>query len=544
MKSMKKTTYLVAITLVIAGLMITSATSMPVTSDSKETQTEETVQCVWVPCQLVNAVKRDNTPSGAAPLFAGNQITAGEYNEYLPSIATDASGRFFIGFDGTEDGTAYYPIFTYSEDGGTTWADGAYFSESLGSKKPDVDSKSSGFYATFDPPADITSQIFIVDARVIDNPTGFYWDFAPDFDSLQDVHIATYTHAGPTDDGAWNWGGLAFTGYNGYSSIVDCPFVLYQYSEQGAVIGWLTNSAGCKHASTDIDLVTNMSYNVYDRDVSGKYQLLVRKDNYGVWTSQGTYYKHPLVTTKTIIGVGNLTYPDVIADSNDVMVVAQSDEAGNQDIVCYYSSNGMSSYNNAIVADDAEDELSPQIAWIKPGVAICTYIRGTEAYFKATEDGGATWSAEARVSDEQIDPVENHAMTITGINGNAYSIWQDGRGDNVDIYWDRFYTVESPNVQIGTVAGGIGKVTMEVKNIGTGPATNVSWSISVKGGILNRINVTTTEIILSLPASGTETVQTDKFIFGLGALTIQLAAGSATASKTGKVFLIFVRNIA
>jgi hypothetical protein len=85
---------------------------------------------------------------------------------------------------------------------------------------------------------------------------------------------------------------------------------------------------------------------------------------------------------------------------------------------------------------------------------------------------------------------------------------------------------------------------MEVKNIGTGPATNVSWSISVKGGILNRINVTTTEIILSLPASGTETVQTDKFIFGLGALTIQLAAGSATASKTGKVFLIFVRNIA
>jgi hypothetical protein len=203
----------------------------------------------------------------------------------------------------------------------------------------------------------------------------------------------------------------------------------------------------------------------------------------------------------------------------------------------------MSSYNNVIVSDDAGDELSPQITWMKPGVAVCTYIRGTEAYYKATEDGGVTWSAEARVSDEEIDPVEDHAMTIAGINGNAYSIWQDGRGDNIDIYWDRFYTVESPNVQIGTVAGGIGKVTMEVKNIGTGAATDVGWSISVKGGLLGRINVTTTGVISTLAAGGAQTVQTDKFIFGFGSLTIQLTAGSATASKTGKVLLFLVRNI-
>jgi hypothetical protein len=544
-----KKLYLLAITFVIAGLMITSATSLPVTSDVEEIPTEEAVQCVWVPCQLVKTVSRDDSTNGISPLFAGNQITAGDYDEFRPTIAADASGRFFISFDGRADeGESYYPIFTYTEDSGATWADPVYFPDSAGASKPDVDFKPSGFYATFSPSVDLNGQIWVIDASVIEDPAGSMWDFGPNnIDSFQDMHIATYTHAGPTDDGAWNWGGLAFTGYNGYSNptVVGCPFTFYQYSaEGGGLIGWVTNTDGCAHASIDIDLVTNMSYSAYDRSVTGVYQLLIRKDNYGVWTNQGDYYSHPMSTTKKITGAGNLTYPDVIADSNNVLVVAQNDEAGNQDIICYYSTNGMSSYNNAIISDAAEDELYPQITWIKSGVAVCTYIRGTEAYCKSTEDFGVTWSTEQRVSDEQLDPVEDHAMTICGINGNAYAIWQDGRGANKDIFWDSFYQVSAPNVQIGTVAGGIGKVTMEILNSGTGEATDVDWSITVTGGILNKINVVTTGTEASIAAGGSTTVQTDKFIFGLGKLTIQLTAGAATASKTGKILLFLVTKIA
>jgi hypothetical protein len=85
---------------------------------------------------------------------------------------------------------------------------------------------------------------------------------------------------------------------------------------------------------------------------------------------------------------------------------------------------------------------------------------------------------------------------------------------------------------------------MDVLNTGTGAAADIDWSISVSGGILGRINVTTTGNIASLAAGGSQTVQTDKFIFGLGAITIQLTAGQAVASKTGKVLFILVRNIA
>jgi hypothetical protein len=89
----------------------------------------------------------------------------------------------------------------------------------------------------------------------------------------------------------------------------------------------------------------------------------------------------------------------------------------------------------------------------------------------------------------------------------------------------------------------MGKVSMEIKNTGDGDATNVHWSISVKGGIAGKIDVTTTGVLTSLPATGTATVQTDKSLFGLGTLTIKLAADPVTLSKTGKQFLFFTKVV-
>ncbi|MBN1280418.1 MAG: hypothetical protein JXA00_02085 [Candidatus Thermoplasmatota archaeon] len=539
-----KKLYLLAITVVIAGLMMTSATSMPTSTDAQDDQ--PTAEFLALPCQIVSAVQPGASRSNdVGSLFAGSQITAGDYDEYRPSIAADTSGTLFVACDASEDGSIYYPTFTHSLDNGATWEPGGYFPDSAGASKPDVDYKPSGFYATFSPPFDFSGQIWVVDATDIANIAASYWDFGSyGIDTFEDMHIATYTHEGPAGDpGAWNFGGLAFTGYNGYSGATQsgAPFVFYSDSETSGVIGWINGVTDCEHASTDIDLVTNMSYAVYDRSVGGLYQLLVRKDNFGVWSSSGGYYSHPMVFQKAITSTGNLKYPDVCAENNQVLAVAQCDVAGNQDIVCYYSSNGMSTFTQSIVADSTGDELYPQITLIKEGVAVCAYIRGTEAYYKVTMDYGVTWSAEARMSDEQISPSEDHALTLAGMSGKTYGIWQDNRGPNVDIYFDTFYQVAAPNVQIGTVGGGIGKITMEVLNTGTGEATDVAWSISVKGGLLGRINVTSTGVIPTLAASGAEVVQTDAFILGLGSLAIELSAGPATMTKTGKVFLFFTK---
>jgi hypothetical protein len=62
-----------------------------------------TAEFVWMPVQRVNAVKTSDSQGDMAPLFAGTQITAGDYDEYRPAMSADASGRFFVSFDGTED---------------------------------------------------------------------------------------------------------------------------------------------------------------------------------------------------------------------------------------------------------------------------------------------------------------------------------------------------------------------------------------------------------------------------------------------------------
>jgi hypothetical protein len=540
-----KKLYLLAITFVVAGLMITSATTMATTTASSN---DITAQNLAAQSQTATFIKIANH-QGTSTLSAGTLIPTGDYAAYHPSMAVDTAGTYFVGIEASTDGTTYYPNYIASPDQGTTWPDGGYFPDSAGATYPMVDFKTGGFYGTLTPNPDSSTngQAWIIDATDVTTPTGALWDFGSyGINEFKDVHIATYTHAGPAGDpGVWNWGGIALTGYNGYNgaNVIGCPYVLYQYSEAGgAMIGWLNNVNGCEHASIDIDQVTNMSYSVYDRVVTGKYQLLVRKDNYGSWTPSGDGYSHPMVTTKTIINAtGNLSYPAVVAGSNNVIIVAQNDAAGNKDIVCFYSINGMSAYSSSIVANSGADELYPQISLLKPGVAVCTYIRGTEAYFRQTNDGGVTWSAEARVSDEQIAPVENHALGTCGMSGKGYAIWQDGRGTKTDIYFNQFAQVEAPNVEIGTVTGSIGKVSMEVKNTGTGAAANVAWSISVKGGMLGRINVTTTGVIATLAAGASETVQTDKFIFGLGSINIQLAAGPATLTKTGKVLIVIVK---
>jgi hypothetical protein len=537
-----KKIYMLAITMVIAGLMITSATSMATTND---TLSENDAQTLMVPSHSVNPVGIKTTQGTASR--DGTLIETGDYPAYHPSIATDTGSSMFIGFDGSQDGVSYFPTFLASGDGGQTWPDGGYFQESAGASMPSVDFKTGHFYATFQPSPDTSGQIWLVDATDVSNIAGSTWDFTADnFNSFISFHVACYTDI-PAND-SWNWGGLAFTGYNGYSGdIPGCPFVFYQSDDTGqGIIGWVNNVAGCVHANNDIDQVTKMCYSAYDRLVAPNYQLFVRKDNYGKWNwnSGGGYYSHPMVTTKSITASGNLMYPDIAADNNTVILVAQSDVAGNQDIVCYYSTNGFTSYLSSVIANAGEDELYPQVAFMKTGIAICTYIRGTASYYKTSTDGGATWSSENRVSDEQIAPVENGAKDLYGIGGDAYAIWQDGRGAVTNIYFDKFAHTSAPHIEIGTVAGGIGKVTMEIKNTGDGDASNVAWSIGVTGGILNKINVQSAGVLPTLAAGASTTVQTNKTIFGLGKLSISLSADQATATKTGKILLIFVRGIA
>ena len=93
-------------------------------------------------------------------------------------------------------------------------------------------------------------------------------------------------------------------------------------------------------------------------------------------------------------------------------------------------------------------------------------------------------------------------------------------------------------VVLDSVTGGFG-VHALVKNLGTTEATDITVSITITGGIFNRINVSYMETI-SIPGEEEATVSCKPFL-GLGALDIAVTVNGITNNFEGKQLIILTR---
>jgi hypothetical protein len=530
---MKKRFGIYAITIVIAGLMISSVASIPAELPTEEISTycrELDLTPCYKEIELTNQMTLEKSNKLMAPLDS-YIIYDTEYDDKHPTVAGDSSGRFFACMELTTDGVDYYPDFWYSLDDGMTWEEAGFFSESMDSQYPDVDANEFGFFGTFGGPDIDRGQIWLVDAKDLNNIQGYSWAFSSNgFDDFVHNSISCYTKS----DADWDFGGEALTGYNGYSgSDVDgCPFIFYPADDTlRAWIAWLSNSEDYLHSDFAIDEVTEMAYSVYDNEVEAN--LLVRKDNFGVRDADG---RHSYVGAYSVgDGETNLSNPSIEAHDNNVVLVAE--EAG--DIVCIYSSNGFSSQSKTTVVTAA---ISPEVKVTFDGeLYACSYIKGGAVYRKISEDGGATWTDEQMIDESQAVAEFGTHDLARGKKG-IYSVWEDVRGTDIDIYFAQAVEVQSPELDIIEIKGPIG-VTATIKNIGDADATTVEWTMTVQGGLLGQIDKEKTGSEATL-AVGAEIKAKSGILLGLGKITINVEVTCAegvsdTDEATGTQIFIF-----
>ena len=480
------------------------------------------------------------------------QVTMAEEDELNPAIGMDGAGNFLYAFTTEEDVSSNIVPWGFSNDDGATWNPQLYYEIEGVESHPAISYIGDGnrmvgtmegdpmegdgaiqYVFTCDDPIDSASYLLSYTEWASSYP---YSDrLIPD--------VAGYS----LPDIPWWWGMMIVVGTRGDPGSIDMPIFNYpDYDVEGN--SWSSYSAqysGCENAAIDVDLTNGYYYATLDYlDGSDWDILLMRGDCHNDGTG------HPIEFSDKIIGdTENTTYPAVGAHEDNVIILAQSDAEGTQDIICYYSSDAGATFDMSVVADDAvEDELYPTIVSYGE-TATCTFIMAGDLYTCNTDDGGETWSTPEQVNDEDGTVESDFRNVDITMDGNV--VWTDNRNENLDIYFDYIGGApEFPAIEIGEITGGIGKVSAVISNVGEADATDVDWSISVTGGLLGRIDIETNGTITSLAIGEEVTVSTEGFILGLGTIDIVVTASCAEAiptsvekTATGKVLIFFVLGI-
>jgi len=543
MKNMKKTTYLEAITLVIAGLLIVvSASAMVQTSQIQQPKPtvvieygDENEVCDTATVQYLQSANSYSPVPRAAVLVA-----TGTH----PAAASDKLGNVVAGFEAPDESEVMNVWFTASIDGGASFnTNAAGWEITEPPSLPDVDSCGDGRFIGGMVPnfnANQGSELYkVITADPNNIPDAWdcpFWSFndaGPGYYDFKAVACAGYTKGDPVED-AWAYGGHSMVGtWNLTAPVVDTPMYSYQSTEAGNA--WIYRidytKTGCTSTAMDIDQTTKYAFAIWNYNNAGNKDIYVYESNFGVWSSQ----QHPKIKSLSILSVGNDTYLDIAALSNHVIIVSQRDG----DIVAYYSANALSTVNQVTIDTDA---VNPRVVFTGEHNATCSFIKDQKVYFSTTVDGGATWTTPEAIDEpENVDvPEEFKAADVCGFG----ALWQQLDGN---IYFASIGTLPPlpPILDITSIKGGM-KVSATISNTGGSNATNVIWTMKVTGGLLKLINKTYTDNISTIAVSGGQVIQSTGLILGLGAITITISAvcnegASKQVTKAGKVLLFFIK---
>jgi hypothetical protein len=112
---------------------------------------------------------------------------------------------------------------------------------------------------------------------------------------------------------------------------------------------------------------------------------------------------------------------------------------------------------------------------------------------------------------------------------------------NLELFGDPSVSFQNiRKIDVGSISASKGVVTAVVTNIGPAAVQNISWNLSVSGGLFGHINSSSTGTIHSLPVGDTRDIQIDDRIFGLGQITIVVSASASSSNHVSKIIHGFI----
>ncbi len=457
---------LLTIAIAVVGLMITSAASTPMKISTNSVTMDKPMIVEQNELQIVESdlspyristqslevtsepIQRSMVRAGPAFDFVGDQLH--------PAVGRTNGGMLMASY---RDDDLLNMIWTYSpDDGASWWEDGGVYWDISGDYPSIKLWGDDTLYGTFvtdylDLSGGATYLFHTDDPTQLDNPDVTeltFWDWSGyGWYDMIDADIAC-----DNSQQTFEWGVSSYVISTTYGdTYVDGPTIVYsdEVTEGSGWISWYYYN-GCDHTDVDIDRSTIYSYSVYDWEdtTAGYYKLLVRVNDFDqIMNGYDAMFE---------LDYGyNLQFPAVAAGDGNIVILAETDESGNKDIICFYGSD-LSSMSTSFVVNTGDDERFPDVRHVSGDRFIATYIKGGDIYAAETTDGGVTWSESRWQVNDNDDAVVEEYKTSDLCEKAVKAIWEEDGPDDIDIFIGTVLPNDPPGAPVitGTTNGAAG----------------------------------------------------------------------------------------
>jgi len=302
-----------------------------------------------------------------------------------PSIASNNNGSHLISYYNTVDNNTYFgtingamaawDITDIDYPSVKHWNDTHFYATASANSTGD-----SGSYFIFDIPNPTDMNDWVGYCYDWPNQQGWY--------NMSDCEIVCDSSLEN-----WNFGFISLIASNNVLEMIDAPHVIYCVQEDSHVISWVSNANHSAHIDACIDKITKKAYSVSDRIEGDSWQLFLNvRDFTDEMNVLGNY---------DITGIGNLTNPKINVYNDNMIIVAETDQDNNKDILCIYGPP--TDYHESFISISSKDEKYPNIEHLVGDTFICSFISQNTLFYAITTNAGISWTQPIEFKNSVVE---------------------------------------------------------------------------------------------------------------------------------------------